>query len=333
MGEVREDLKRSEAWLGFEVPESDNEPSFDSESTAGSTAADPEANNLTRPDDLMIDNPCLSSVTTQRGASGSSRRKNKKKKNKRGNRQGSETSSHSDQVFSLARGNRSPVSPSFSSPSHTPSSQTSTGGLGGSRGRGRGRGTTPGKTPVSRDPVVGVDRSGHATRDDIALPETCLPVPGHNSPDLRTDCSGQSADVLATDTPREPSLVFDPALHSKGMYLSSISHWNTGSYDIPQQFMTSLEPPYRIAMGSSVPLYSMHGPNVNLPHSMFALSAGDFAVPGPSIGLSSGHHGYLSSGHEYPDVSTEVKLKSAQSNLSSDSSTKTVDSSLCTPVQ
>lgn len=40
LGEVREELKRSDAWLGFQVPDSDDEPSIGSESTTDSLIAD-----------------------------------------------------------------------------------------------------------------------------------------------------------------------------------------------------------------------------------------------------------------------------------------------------
>lgn len=118
------------------------------------------------------------------------------------------------------------------------------------------------------------------------------------------------------------------------MYLSSVPYWSASSSDIPKQFLTSLELPYRISMGNSVPLYSMHkGFNANSPHSMFPPTAYNIAAFGREFRLGTEYCSSMSTGYECTDVSTEVKQKLSQSKVSIDSSTKKVDSSRCTTVQ
>lgn len=81
LGEIREDLKRSEAWLNFQLPQSDDEPSISTDSTnTESLSADLEVVNELHGNDSMLSNPRLSSVTIRRGNAGSKKRSEKQKK-------------------------------------------------------------------------------------------------------------------------------------------------------------------------------------------------------------------------------------------------------------
>lgn len=180
LGEVRDELKRSEAWLGFQVPDSDDEPSIGSDSTTESVMTDSEVPTQSRSHDHVIDNQRLSSVTTRGMGSGSNKRKNKKKKNKREGRRTNETSYSVDMISSPGRKEqyRSISSSPPPPPSPTP---TPIGGLGGARGRGRGRGSTPSRSSPVGGPQVGLSKNGHVTHDDGKSPQTSSPTPGHTS--------------------------------------------------------------------------------------------------------------------------------------------------------
>lgn len=277
LGEVREDLKRSETWLNFQLPESDDEPSISSESTnTESLSADIEPMNESHGNDSMISNPRLSSVTVRRGKSGSKKRSKKQKKK---NAQSSvETPILHDQTSS-------PGPPLNSAGSPSPLSSTLF--RGGPRGRGRGRGSTPSKQSITSDPLVGASLSGQTT-GKVALCKTGSSTSDHSRAGLRTDCSSQLLDSSFTGTFYGQDLEMHSAHPSLGMYLSSVSHWNTGSYDIPQQFLTSLEPPYRLAMGNRIPLYSVYkGSDSNLARSsVFTPTAYDSTTTETSFGLN-----------------------------------------------
>lgn len=107
--------------------------------------------------------------------------------------------------------------------------------------------------------------------------------------------------------------------------MSSVPYWSAGSSDIPHQFLTSLEPPYRIAMGNSVPLYSMHK-ELNSAYSMLRPTAYNTALLGFDSRLGTDYPFSTKAGYECADVSAKVKQLSSHSTLSTNSSTEKVGS-------
>lgn len=115
-------------------------------------------------------------------------------------------------------------------------------------------GSTPSKQSPAADPLVGASLSDQMT-GNVAQRKTGYSTSDHSNTGMRTDCSSQLPDFSSTGSFYGQDLGTHSAQPSLGMYLSSVSRWNTGSCDIPQQFLTSLEPPYKLAMGNRIPLY------------------------------------------------------------------------------
>lgn len=257
LGDFRDDFRRTDPWLDFHVPTSDEESSDISETTSGSTHDDSIQNlqatqsvglgAVSEPESNVIHSR-LSSVTTRRDRSSFA----KSKKIRRGKKQ-------STDIIASPKSKSSPP-PGMSggdnlysdvvAKSPLPPTPPSLRGVGAGRGRGRGRGSTPRKSHLSDAPQVGGSpphdhvTSGNDTRTDF---------------DFRTRSSSQTERPPTSLDHKQTSQDLNASglLSERGMYLSSVPYWNAGFHDIPQQFMTIPEPFSSISMGGNVPLYSL----------------------------------------------------------------------------
>lgn len=290
LGEIREDTKRTQAWRGFHVSSSDDQSDTEVDSTTSESLTDELSapgqstsdHSLTLPQGVSgnissrkqslnqsISSPVLdlsqvrlSSVTTRRGSSSQSK-KNKRKKQKNKSISQGETDMRRGGEIDDGGNNNTPL------PSQPATDLLTTGNSVSS--------TEVGIEPPPPPPAVtGRPSAPPSLNDDLMTPNQSHPsssggistphlsdrsIPRDPSASLQSnfadgpDSTSDSDQRLFWQHVSPPTTLYSNT--KKGMYLSSISHWNNNPMlEIPRQFFQVPEPPYTLAMDGRMPIYS-----------------------------------------------------------------------------